>query len=134
MIFLTIEEKELLREFQLSWAKHKYWVMARSQQDYNKIRLMAKGNEWSIEKQRSYEEILAELERLEPTDKTLRVAYQHIWGYFKKEATEAEKSNYKLLINQRILDGEGLELFLKELAVKYDKIYLTQMRWCLSSQ
>lgn len=33
----------LLKSFQISWSKNKYWVMSRSQQAYNKIRLLAKG-------------------------------------------------------------------------------------------
>ena len=52
--------------------------MAHSQQDYNEIRELAKGNNWNQTKQERYEELLEELETITPTDKTLRVAYQHI--------------------------------------------------------
>ena len=75
---MNSEEKALLKSFQQSWAKNKYWVMSRSQQSYNTIRNMAKGNDWSIEKQQAYEKILSDIEKQEPTDKTLTTAFQHI--------------------------------------------------------
>ena len=50
-----VTDKELLKAFQSSWSKNKYWVMSRSQQGYNQIRLLAKGNDWTVEKQQEYE-------------------------------------------------------------------------------
>ena len=119
----------LLKSFQSSWAKHKYWVMSRSQQAYNEIRLLAKGNDWSLEKQKAYEKILIDLEKIQPTDQTLRVTYQHVWGYFKKLATIEEKQRYLDMIDQSNLLDSQLESFLKELSVKYNQEYLLQMRW-----
>lgn len=123
------ESSQLLKEFQASWAKRKYWVMSRSQQAYNQIRLLAKGNDWTIEKQQKYESILSELETIQPTDKTLRVAYQHVWGYFKKVATDDEKKCYNQLIREVPLARQRLEFFLKELSQKYHQDYLLQMKW-----
>lgn len=120
-----------LKAFQDSWAKHKYWVMAHSQQAYNYIRLMAKENQWTSCKQAEYEAILFELEALVPTDKSLRVAYEHIWGYFKKEANEGEKEKYQLEIHQVPMDRNSVETFLHSLARKYDKNYLLAMKWPL---
>lgn len=124
--------KQLLKEFQLSWAQHKYWVMSRSQQAYNENRNMAKGNDWNQEKHEKYRTLLKDLETIEPTEKTLRNAYQHIWGYFKKEATTKEISTYTELIKVSTLEKNELEVFLKELAIKYEKNYLLNMRWPLS--
>lgn len=56
-----MSNQQLLQLFQQSWAKNKYWVMGRSQQAYNQIRLLAKHNQWTEEKQRTYEAILASL-------------------------------------------------------------------------
>ena len=103
--------------------------MAHSQQDYNEIRELAKGNNWNQTKQERYEELLEELETITPTDKTLRVAYQHIWGYFKKQATQEEKNQYKLLIEETHLEINGIEPFLRTLASKYQVTYLLNMRW-----
>ena len=126
---MNIQDINLLKSFQSSWAKHKYWVMSRSQKAYNKIRLLAKGNDWSLEKQETYEKILIDLEEIQPTDQTLRVAYQHVWGYFKKLATVEEKQRYLDMIDQSNLLDSQLETFLKELSVKYNQEYLLQMRW-----
>lgn len=126
---MSAQDIQLLKSFQVSWAKHKYWVMSRSQQAYNEIRLLAKGNDWSLEKQRQFEKILQEMEAVAPTDKTLRVAYQHVWGYFKKLATVEEKQHYLDMIDQSNLLDSQLESFLKELSVKYNQEYLLQMRW-----
>lgn len=123
------KQQELLKEFQSSWSKRKYWVMSRSQQAYNQIRLMAKGNDWTLEKQKQYEEILKELEQVQPSDKTLRVAYQHVWGYFKKVATKEEKQQYKQQIEESPLNRFQLETFLKRLSMKYNQEYLLQMKW-----
>lgn len=124
--------KQLLSQFQSSWAKNKYWVMSRSQQAYNDIRWMAKGNQWTEEKQRIYEHMISDLEQVSPTDKTLRVAFQHIWGYFKKIATPKEKEIYNELIETSPLKSSELESFLKELSNHYQQPYLIKMRWGLS--
>ena len=128
---MNSQSVQLLKSFQVSWAKNKYWVMSRSQQAYNQIRTLAKGNDWSLEKQGKYEKILQEMKSVTPTDKTLRVAYQHVWGYFKKYATLEEKQYYLKMIDQsNVLDSQ-LESFLKELSIKYNQVYLLQMRWFL---
>lgn len=126
-------DKQLLKEFQTSWTKRKYWVMSRSQQAYNDIRLLAKGNQWTQEKHIQYTNKLSELEDYQPTDKTLRVTYQHIWGYFKKIATVEEKNRYKDLIETTPLKSKELENFLKELSQKYHQTYLLNIKWGLSS-
>ncbi|MBO0430097.1 YbgA family protein [Vagococcus fluvialis] len=129
---MTETDKQLLKEFQVSWAQHKYWVMSHSQQAYNQIRELAKGNKWNQEKNETYKTLLKDLETIEPTEKTLRNAYQHIWGYFKKEATLKEIRTYTELIKKSPIESKELEVFLKELAKKYEKKYLLNMRWPLS--
>ena len=125
-------DKQLLKEFQVSWAQHKYWVMSQSQQAYNQIRELAKGNKWNQEKNETYKTLLKDLETIKPTEKTLRNAYQHIWGYFKKEATLKEIHTYTELIKKSSIESNELEVFLKELAKKYERKYLLNMRWPLS--
>ncbi|MGX7014474.1 YbgA family protein [Vagococcus silagei] len=125
------DNKELLHTFQKSWAQNKYWVMSRSQQQYNAIRLLAKGNDWSEEKHKQYQEILQRLEHVSPTEKTLRVTYQHIWGYFKRSATLDEKNKFKELSTNYLVNQPQIEPFLKTLADKYKQEYLLNMRWLL---
>lgn len=118
-----------LKEFQLSWAKHKYWVMSRSQHDYNAIRLLAKGNEWSSDKQKEYASIIERLEQVQPSEKTLHVVYEHIWGYFKKTASKSERERYKTLLNEIDISDNRMTLFLYHLAKNYNQTYLLEMRW-----
>lgn len=118
-----------LKKFQLSWAKHKYWVMSRSQQDYNAIRLLAKGNEWSSDKQKEYESIIERLETVQPSEKTLQVVYEHIWGYFKKMASQSEREGYKALLNEIDISDNRMSLFLYNLAKTHNQTYLLEMRW-----
>lgn len=125
------DNKELLHTFQKSWAQNKYWVMSRSQQQYNAIRLLAKGNDWSEEKHKQYQEILQRLEHVSPTEKTLCVTYQHIWGYFKRSATLDEKNKFKELSTNYLVNQPQIEPFLKTLADKYKQDYLLNMRWLL---
>lgn len=77
--------------WQQSWAYHKYWVMAHSQQIYNDIRALARENQWSQEKQFAYEQLLLQAQQIKPTRGSLCNAYQHVWGYFKKKAMRQEK-------------------------------------------
>lgn len=123
-----------LKAFQTSWAQNKYWVMAHKQQAYNEIRQLAKQNEWNQLKQARYEEILQSLEQVEPTLQTLIVAYQHIWGYFKKFATPAERERYKALLADLTTQSDALEIFLRALAEKYQVHYLLEIRWIKSDE
>ena len=65
-------------KWQEKWAYNKYWVMARSQQCYEQIRLLAKDNEWSAQKNAEFERLLKKAAGQTPTVKTLTNAYQHV--------------------------------------------------------
>ena len=71
-------------KWQEEWAYNKYWVMAHSQQCYEPIRLLAKDNEWTEQKNIEFKGLLEKTASQTPTVKTLTNAYQHVWGYFKK--------------------------------------------------
>lgn len=117
-----------MEQWQKSWSVNKYWVMAHSQQTYNKIRKLASNNEWSKEKEFNYQALLLEAATVKPTIKTLTTAYQHVWGYFKKRATDAEKEFY--LHGLAVLSPENdiMGPFLAELAVKYQVRYLLESK------
>lgn len=70
--------------WQKVWAVNKYWVMSKSQQQYDYIRLLAKNNQWTPQKTQELGNIIDSLESVSPTKQTLTTTYQHIWGYFKK--------------------------------------------------
>lgn len=117
-----------MEEWQRIWAYNKYWIMARSQQLYNKVREMAKDNQWTPEKDLIFKRILEEAANTKPTRATLVTAYQHVWGYFKKICTDDEKNTYLKLLVTLTPNNDQLGLFLKQLAIKYQITYLLESR------
>ena len=115
-------------KWQEKWAYNKYWVMARSQQCYEQIRLLAKDNEWSAQKNAEFERLLERAAGQTPKVKTLTNAYQHVWGYFKKIATISEKQTYLQLLQELSPQNDDLGPFLKHLTEKYQVSYLLNSR------
>ena len=118
-----------LNHYQKRWAAEKYLVMAHSQAHYNALRLLFKGNQWMQEKALEFERLLKEAYQQTPTTKTLRTAYQHIWGYFKKKATSPEKDRYKELDQSLETRSADMHQFLRVLTQKYQPAYLVQSRF-----
>lgn len=100
--------------WQKVWAVNKYWVMSKSQQQYDYIRLLAKNNQWTPQKTQELGNIIDSLESVSPTKQTLTTTYQHIWGYFKKKCTDEELHQYLRLLdnlqpnNDKLVDTEYL--------------------------
>lgn len=127
---LCLMQKGLIymQTWQQQWAYNKYWLMARSQQDYNTVRRLARDNHWTADKQQIFEQILTRAATRQPTHQTLRTAYEHIWGYFKKRCTPQEKQIYRDTLQQLTPENDLLGPFLKKLAFKYQVSYLQQSR------
>lgn len=117
-----------MKTVQARWAYHKYWVMAHSQIHYDAIRQLFKGNDWSVEKELLFEQLLAEAQAISPTSETLRTAYQHIWGYFKKMANEEERGVYKEMIGDEAT-YEDLGEFLVQMTENYQPNYLINSKF-----
>lgn len=113
-----------MNEFQKDWAYHKYWVMGHSQIHYNELRALFRGNCWSKEKADRYREILQEAATISPTKATLTTSYQHMWGYFKKKASDEEREVYKRLIQQVCPEKDSLRPFMLELIARFQPSYL----------
>lgn len=100
------------------WAASKYEVMYHSQQHYNAIRQLIRANP-------TYEEVVAQIEaakQIEPTNGSKRNSCDHMWGYFKRHASEEEKQRYTMLKESE--QFERIRQFLKQLAHKYEVTYL----------
>ena len=78
------------------WARNKYLVLSYSSNIYNEIRQYLK------------QEVVEVTQVQEMIDRACQIpehrgqvcnAFQHIWGYFKKKATDAERKDYMLLLN-----------------------------------
>lgn len=121
-------DKSSLVAYQKEWAYQKYWVMAHSQQHYNALRLLFKGNTWSQDKVEVFETLIAEAESLSPTTKTLRTVYQHVWGYFKKVASPEEKERFRYLDAHLVHEAEAMQDFLVQMTDRYQPSYLIGSR------
>lgn len=109
------------------WREEKYHVLLHSQQSYNEIRELLKSSPSLQEVQLKIEEAL----RCKPTKGTVINAYDHMWGYFKNNATEAEKEQSKTLksdFQSDLITKNELLTFLKELAQQYNVTYLLESR------
>jgi len=111
-------------DVQEKWAYNKYWVMAKSPKIYAEIRQLFKNNQLTDSSIREFNNLLKEAENTDLSSKHLIVAYQHIWGYFKKIATKEEKEQYLLLIDSIDQNPDSLLRYLQELTFKYQIPYL----------
>ena len=109
------------------WGRYKYVVLERSPAVYQAIRTLLKDKEaYPVQEfYRLIDTTFAE----EPHPGYAENAAAHVWGYFKKHATDAERKRYeKNLANYR--NGSGTRTTLKRhlfrLAQKYESEYLLQ--------
>jgi len=102
------------------WAHHKYSIMARGYQYYKEIQGFMK-NKQNFPIQQEGELILKiqNYMNFNFAEKALENTIQHLWGYFKKEATSEEKV-YFFNVSDSIIKLK----FLFTLAKKYQKTYL----------
>jgi len=121
----TTAPKPLLLEKE--WGRYKYAVLERSPAIYQAIRTLLKDKE-AYPVQEFYRLIDAAFtEEIRPG--FVENAAAHVWGYFKKHATEAERRQYeKNLANYRNNTGTRatLKRHLFKLAEKYEAEYLLQ--------
>ncbi|CZR10125.1 UV-damage endonuclease [Trichococcus flocculiformis] len=109
------------------WGRYKYAVLERSPAIYQAIRTLLKDKE-AYPVQEFYHLIdTAFAEEIRPG--YAENAAAHVWGYFKKHATDAERRQYeKNIVNYR--NGTGTRATLKwhlfRLAEKYESEYLLQ--------
>ncbi|WP_430597663.1 YbgA family protein [Enterococcus sp. AZ177] len=111
---------------QQEWSSLKYLILSKSQPDYRAIRKLFADDGWDEAKEQAFRGYLKHA-LAEPNKKgNLLNAYQHVWGYFKKQATETERQQYEVLSVNFSVDQDALSLFLRELTLKYQEPYLLQ--------
>ena len=106
------------------WAENKYLVLSHSSNIYKDIRQYLK------------QEVVEVSQVQEMIDRACQIsehrgqvcnAFQHIWGYFKKKATETERKDYMFLL-ERYHSGhatkEDLIAKTRELLDRYPNTYL----------
>ncbi len=113
-----------IKHLQEAWARYKYAVLARNQKHYQVIRqLFTDSHITAIEFYTLCEEALA----LQENSGNAVNAAQHVFGYFKNKATQAEKNAFdKLLleVEKGMKKPEALPKKLLALAEKYKEDYL----------
>ena len=106
------------------WAENKYLVLSHSSNIYKDIRQYLK------------QEVVEVSQVQEMIDRACQIpehrgqvcnAFQHIWGYFKKKATETERKDYMFLL-ERYHSGhatkEELIAMTRDLLERYPNAYL----------
>lgn len=79
------------------WARNKYLVLSHSSNIYNEIRQYLKNEEVEVSQ---VQEMIDRACQIPEHRGQVCNAFQHIWGYFKKKATDAECKDYMLLLDR----------------------------------
>ncbi|MBV7275175.1 YbgA family protein [Clostridiaceae bacterium UIB06] len=117
-------DKAERKRIEEEWAKYKYCIMERSYKFYKEIsKSLSHSNI-------SYEQFIGQINQFMSikTDKSqiLNTIY-HVWGYFKKIASEEEKKQVLILINKyknNQCSEREIKTLLYQYALKYNVTYL----------
>ncbi len=106
------------------WARNKYLVLSHSSNIYNEIRQYLKNEQVEVS---HVQELIDRACQIPEHRGQVCNAFQHIWGYFKKKATDAERKNYMLLLDRyRFGQASKEDLIVKtrDLLDRYPNTYL----------
>ena len=78
------------------WARNKYLVLSHSSNIYKDIRQYLKNEEVEVS---LVQEMIDRACQISEHRGQVCNAFQHIWGYFKKKATDAERKDYMRLLD-----------------------------------
>ena len=98
-----MKHKNIKKECEELWAKNKYYVLSKSHKAYLDIREYLKENEVDI---LSLHEKIQKVRDIKESKKDFSNAILHVWGYFKKEASEVEKQGLFNILEE-YMDGKN---------------------------
>ena len=108
------------------WAKNKYYVLSKSHKVYLDIREYLKAKEVDI----AYlQEKIQSVKDIKESKKDFSNAILHVWGYFKKDASETEKQGLFVLLEEYMKGENSQEAviqYLNALLRKYPNKYLQE--------
>ena len=121
-----MKSKNIKKECEELWAKNKYYVLSKSHKAYLDIREYLKEKEVDI----AYlQEKIQNARNLKESKKDFNNAILHVWGYFKKDASETEKQGLFVLLEE-YMEGknaqESVIQYLNALLKKYPNKYLQE--------
>ena len=121
-----MENVNQIYQCQTLWARNKYLVLSYSSKIYLEIRQYLKSD--SVEAAH-VQDLINQAIALPENRGQVCNAFQHVWGYFKKKASPAEKENFMLLLERYQagqVEQEVLVEAVKDLLRKYPNSYLQQ--------
>ena len=114
------------KECKMLWAKNKYYVLSKSHKTYIEIREYLKAKEVDI---LFLKERIQTVRDLEESKKDFNNAILHVWGYFKKDASEVEKQGLFTILEKYMvgkMNQNSVIEYIKVLLKKYPNKYLQE--------
>lgn len=121
-----MQHKNIKKECEELWAKNKYYVLSKSHKAYLDIREYLKEKEVDI----AYlQEKIQSVKAIKESKKDFNNAILHVWGYFKKDASETEKQGLFIVLDE-YMEGknnqESVIQYINALLKKYPNKYLQE--------
>ncbi|MFR2518036.1 YbgA family protein [Peptostreptococcus stomatis] len=121
-----MKHRNIRRECEDLWAKNKYYVLSKSHKAYLEIREYLKEKEVDII---FLNEKIQQVREMEESKKDFSNAILHVWGYFKKVASEIEKQEFFNRLEE-YMDGKSSQKsvieYINVLLEKYPNKYLQE--------
>ena len=121
-----MQHKNIKKECEELWAKNKYYVLSKSHKAYLDIREYLKEKGVDIA---NLQRKIQSIKDIEESKKDFHNAILHVWGYFKKEASETEKQGLFEILEE-YMEGENSQeaviQYLNALLRKYPNKYLQE--------
>ena len=121
---VIMENVSQISQCQTLWARNKYLVLSHSSKIYLEIRQYLKSD---LVEAAHVQDLIDQAVALPENRGQVCNAFQHVWGYFKKKASPAEKENFMLLFERYQagqVEQEVLVEAVKDLLQKYPNPYL----------
>ncbi|MDU1739419.1 YbgA family protein [uncultured Streptococcus sp.] len=119
-----MEQTNQKSQCQQLWARNKYLVLSHSSNIYNDIRQYLKNEQVEVS---HVKELIDRACQIPEHRGQVCNAFQHIWGYFKKKATDDERKDYMLLLDRYRFGQASKEDVIaktRELLDRYPNTYL----------
>lgn len=121
-----MKSKNIKKECEELWTKNKYYVLSKSHKAYLDIREYLKEKEVDIAYLQGK---IQSVKDIEESKKDFNNAILHVWGYFKKDASETEKQGLFALLEEYMKGENSQEAviqYLNALLKKYPNKYLQE--------
>ena len=119
-----MEQTNQKSQCQQLWAQNKYLVLSHSSNIYNEIRQYLKNEEVEVS---LVQEMIDRACQIPEHRGQVCNAFQHIWGYFKKQASIDERKDYILLLDLYRFGQASMEDLIaktRDLLERYPNAYL----------